>query len=620
MSGAAKTNFQVTNLTQVVNPATTGIHFVQGRSLRGKFNTPDKIFNSWPQFVSDHGGLSNELEAPKYIKRLLEKGSSIRFNRVGHYTDITDPDTLDAVKATAKDNVFIEIGSEFQVDNIITLTVGVTPLDPITVVTHTQAMNDIITALEAEAPIKDVVVLKSSTIEDPRTIFQIIPTGATLGGFNINISGTPGPTAQLMSCGGTGVDFYGIENILFQLEPKLDGLDGNDFIVYITNGLNGQPGYFNINITHKTQTDINESFNNLKIIGTPTAAASDYLDKIEAESNYFKPVYQDLSLFDHEPAPIPCVLEFIGGSDGSAPTQADFVGDSAAGNGLYAFDNYDDSMELTIFDHEAFHINVSVAATSYCANRKDLINYINLDGKNKDAILVQRQALGDSKYQYIVGGGLKLLNPTSNGQYEANVMADVLSAVARTDRDFGPWYSFAGPNRGIVTGALGVIVNYGAPAKSKDLDELANRQVNMMVNKAGSIKLWGSFTGQFSNDQEKFINVERLIIYLQKSLRPILDTFLEEPNDIPTWRRIYYTVKPFLDNLATKRAYYYYDWQGDQFVNSIDNLQINNATDVGQGKYKVNLLIKPIPPLQEINVNIILAPTGVSFEIANQLI
>ena len=77
MSGAAKVNFQVTNLTQVVNPATTGIHFIQGRSLRGKFNSPDEVINSWPQFVSKFGGLTESLETPKYVKRLLEKGSSI---------------------------------------------------------------------------------------------------------------------------------------------------------------------------------------------------------------------------------------------------------------------------------------------------------------------------------------------------------------------------------------------------------------------------------------------------------------------------------------------------------------------------------------------------------------
>lgn len=74
MSGAAKVNFTVTNLTQTVGTPLQGISFVQGRSIRGPFSSPDEVINSWPQFVAKHGGLSSVSDAPLICKRLLEKG------------------------------------------------------------------------------------------------------------------------------------------------------------------------------------------------------------------------------------------------------------------------------------------------------------------------------------------------------------------------------------------------------------------------------------------------------------------------------------------------------------------------------------------------------------------
>ena len=122
MNGAAKVNFAVTNLTQTVGASLQGIHFVQGISVRGPFSSPDEVINSWPQFVSKYGGLSSNSLAPLICKRLLEKGGSIRFSRVGSYTNIGDRSTLTAVKASQPkvfllsfDDAFTS-GNEIEVD------------------------------------------------------------------------------------------------------------------------------------------------------------------------------------------------------------------------------------------------------------------------------------------------------------------------------------------------------------------------------------------------------------------------------------------------------------------------------------------------------------------------
>lgn len=82
-------------------------------------------------------------------------------------------------------------------------------------------------------------------------------------------------------------------------------------------------------------------------------------------------------------------------------------------------------------------------------------------------------------------------------------------------------------------------------------------------------------------------------------------TFLEEPNDIQTWKTIYAAVLPFLSDLRdNKRALTSFDWKGDQFANTMDDLVINNLPDVTSGKYKVKLTIVPINSLQQFDIDL----------------
>lgn len=620
MNGAAKVNFTVTNLTQTVGASLQGIHFVQGISVRGPFSSPDEVINSWPQFVSKYGGLSSNSLAPLICKRLLEKGGSIRFSRVGNYTDIGDRSTLTAVKASQPKVFLLSFDDAFTSGNEIEVDVNTVNLGTVNYsISSDNTLDNIAELLLTSVDVKSAVVIENTENGGYNNTIAVtmVDNGRTTN-FVCNITITGGITSPVETI--TSVlsisNSSGVE--LFELKPKYEGKDYNNFIVTVSPGSNGQPGYFNINLVHKIEPTISESYSNLFIQGNPTAGNSNYLEKIVSESKYLDVVYKDLSSTTGQQTPLSLSFQFTGGTDGSLPENKDYIGDSNSRTGLFAFDEYDDSYQLTTLDKNSTQLQV--AGSSYAKNRGDLIYYSFMDNKDKQGILVQRESLGDNKYQYIYGGYGKVLDPITNQSIDINPIGDIFAAISASDRNYGEWYSFAGPNRGLLDGLMGVTPNFGAPASYKDLDELANKQVNMVINRSGSIKLWGNFTGQYKNDQERFVNILRLIMFLKKSLRPTLESFLEEPNDIPTWKRLYYTVKPFLDSLVTNRAMYSYEWQGDQNATSLSNLKINNLTDVGNGKYKVNLMIKAIPSIQEINVNIILAPTGVEFEVASELV
>ena len=128
--------------------------------------------------------------------------------------------------------------------------------------------------------------------------------------------------------------------------------------------------------------------------------------------------------------------------------------------------------------------------------------------------------------------------------------------------------------------------------------------------------LWHLFTSQVKQDSERFLSIVRLNLYLKKSLRPIFQKYLEEPNIWNTWNKIWLEIKPILDNLVDEDAMSEYTYMGDQDASSYDQLTVNNEADVRQGKYKVILKYKDIVPMQEVMINIVIDSASKSVSIS----
>lgn len=227
------------------------------------------------------------------------------------------------------------------------------------------------------------------------------------------------------------------------------------------------------------------------------------------------------------------------------------------------------------------------------------------------ALKTMVQTIGPKKEVAYFGGGIKYYN--ENGSLQK---CDVLGSVAGLDATcastYGPWYSFSGMNRGVIASALGpVMKNLGGPADIYTLNEFAQWYMNLFVIKNTRTQgqrtmLWNGFTSNPVDDSEKFISIVRLNLYLKKNLRPILESYIEEPNTFETWKRIYYEAKDILDDLQTRNAITSYEWLGDQDAQSYEDLQVNNEADVRQGKYKAQLKYKEIVPMQDIEMDVII--------------
>ena len=127
--------------------------------------------------------------------------------------------------------------------------------------------------------------------------------------------------------------------------------------------------------------------------------------------------------------------------------------------------------------------------------------------------------------------------------------------------------------------------------------------------------LWHSFTSHPKSDSYKFLSVARLNLYIKKQLKPILESYIEEPNIWTTWKNIYYEVKDIFTDLVDRRGISEWTWIGDQDAQSYSDLSINTEADVRAGKYHAQVKFKDIVTMQEITMDIITDASTGSIEI-----
>lgn len=405
---------------------------------------------------------------------------------------------------------------------------------------------------------------------------------------------------------------------VFTGKSKYPGSDYNNLKLQFLAGSNGQTGYWDLRIYHNTDPEAKaENYPNLKFSQT------DWMTKVNEASQLvvltgFDPI-ADAALG----APTAGVYGFTGGSDGSTITTTHYIGTSSNKQGVFAFDAITDVRAIGLFE-ELSTVDmrtVQLAMGAYTDARKDMVTIIHINNSiNTPSAVATERALYtlDSTYIAFYCGGVKPLN--SLYYKEVSEIGDVMGALAYSHRIYGEWWSFAGTNRGLIYNALGVVNNFGAGGSITDLQFLATRQVNCVIQSDGVMNISGNFTGQLVESQLSYLSIRFLMIFIKLSLSPLLKKFQEEPLDIHLFRLIHSSVKPFFEDLKSegRRAIFDYSWQGDQKASTIKDLQINTGADISAGRYKVKLYIQAINSLREIEIEMTLSRAGVSIQEVEQ--
>lgn len=218
-------------------------------------------------------------------------------------------------------------------------------------------------------------------------------------------------------------------------------------------------------------------------------------------------------------------------------------------------------------------------------------------------------SIGNSAYIAYFAGGYKY-NNNQGFTTDAQNLGTVLALGDSAASTVGPWYHFSGTNRGLVINSKGLVSpNYGSPSNYDKLNLLANSRVNMSVVKdtvsyGKQVVLMHNFTSSIKTDSFRFLGVVRLVLYMKKNFRPILESYLEEPNLPVTWRGMHRKIMAVVDDIQSRNGLTNPIYIGDQDATSLATLQYNNEADVRMGKYKAKLTFKDVIALQEITFDL----------------
>lgn len=628
-------NFSVINEAFQVAEPSVGILFLGGICKRGPVNDPSTLITTPKQFRNLFGNIDIPDDFPLLAMRALGRGATLRVNRImsvsspgsiaesdavgsgavsGAVAEVATIQTIAKVGSNLDSHYFLISAGAGGTNYYVYFSGSVDPAIPGRTGIEISLSGD---KTDAQVATAVASALSNTSAFTCTTATNVVTVTCATAGVTMNAeAGNSGFTVTTTVAGSAGTP----ATPLFQLYSKYPGADYNNLKAVVKTASNQLSSSFNLEISLTNDPLVVEVYENLVIEGHPTDTSSDYLNVLINNSTLVTPHYFDLSALTGQLRPSNGTYFFDQGSDGGAVALADYVGTQVAQTGFYAWDQYYDSYAVAYPAVSASDLSgIASAGQAYAALRKDLLYYQHLDNSNTSASALisekNTEAQLNSPYIVLLAGGLTVTHPITGLKVEIPEIADVLGNMAYVHTKLGPWLSFFGMNRGVLDGTLGVVNNFGSPALIQDLDLLAVNHINMVINRNGLNMLWDDYTMQSAPSPENFACLMNLIFYIQRSLKPTLESFLGEPTDFTLLKSIYYEVKPFLDSLVVARALSSYRWDGDQFASNFNQLSVNTPENMQLGKISINLRIITVAPLKEISVKIILTQAGVTFEV-----
>lgn len=281
-----------------------------------------------------------------------------------------------------------------------------------------------------------------------------------------------------------------------------------------------------------------------------------------------------------------------GGQDGSISkaTAGTFIGeDNGPGKrtGLEAFAELSNVNMLAV---PGITIpEVIVAMVGQCENLKNRFAIIDMPkDSHKVKELLQYREMIDSSYAAMYHPWLQVFDRLAGKADFVPPSGAVAGIYARTDNTRGVHKAPA--NEAVF--ATGLSVNY----TKEEQDFLNPAGVNLIRALPGQgIRVWGARTAS-SNANFKYVNVRRLFIYVEESIKANTNWVVFEPNDESLWDRVGATIRNFLDDM----------WRNGMLAGAVSSeayfVEIGPSTmskdDISNGRLICNIGIAPSRPAE----------------------
>lgn len=186
--------------------------------------------------------------------------------------------------------------------------------------------------------------------------------------------------------------------------------------------------------------------------------------------------------------------------------------------------------------------DVAMALVSHCENLKSRFAVLDMpEDIYKTADLIQYRNIIDSTYAAMYHPWIQVFDRAADKPGFVPPSGAVMGVYSRTDINRGVHKAPA--NETVLCTGLKVNYNKG------EQDILNPVGVNLIRAIPGQgIRIWGARTAS-SNAAFKYVNVRRLFIYVEESIKANTNWVVFEPNDQTLWQRVLLTISSFLDGM-----------------------------------------------------------------------
>lgn len=183
---------------------------------------------------------------------------------------------------------------------------------------------------------------------------------------------------------------------------------------------------------------------------------------------------------------------------------------------------------------------VQAALIAHCENCKSCFAILDVPiDRKKTNDVVEFRDMYDTTYAAMYHPWLEMFDPLAKRSAYFPPSGAMAGVYARTDNERGVHKA---PANEIVRGCTGLSCNYN----EGEQDILNPKGVNLIRAFTGrGIRVWGART-MSSNGLWKYVNVRRLYIYIEESIKANTNWVVFEPNSEVLWGRVTRTIEMFL--------------------------------------------------------------------------
>ncbi len=286
-------------------------------------------------------------------------------------------------------------------------------------------------------------------------------------------------------------------------------------------------------------------------------------------------------------------VEFSGGSNGSVSSisAADFIGvDKGAGKrtGIQSF--LDNDVVSIMAVPGVTDPNVQLTLVAHCENLGSRFAVLDIPRTaTKTSEIIAHRDIFSSSYAALYHPWLQVFDPLDKKNIAIPPSGSVIGIYARSDNTRGVHKA---PANEVVRACVGL----DCPFNKGEQDILNPKGVNLIRAFPGQgIRVWGART--VSGDPSwKYINVRRLFIFIEETIKANTSWAVFEPNDETLWTRVQRTISVFLTGLWRNGSLAGTSTDQAFFVNIGRNTM--SQDDIDNGRLVCVIGVAPVKPAE----------------------